>query len=158
MGRKFVLDDAFAITTVPFEEDLDRIFRTVREAREQADLVIVALHDQSHADGVLDFVRILAHGCIDAGADVYLNHGGRGRGVEVYKGKPILYGQTSFYLQSEESTRIPSSMLTRMGLPADSSASAYVKARQGNEKRALEAGGRSPHSPRDQKYIQVVVF
>jgi poly-gamma-glutamate capsule biosynthesis protein CapA/YwtB (metallophosphatase superfamily) len=158
MGRKFVLDEAFSISTTPYQEDLDRIYATVREAREQADIVIVALHDQSHAKGVLDFVRTLAHGCVDSGADLYVNHGGKGRGIEIYQGKPILYGQTSFYLQSEESTRIPSSMLTRMGLPPDATASAYVKARQENEARALEAGGRSPHSPTDQKYIQVVEF
>jgi poly-gamma-glutamate synthesis protein (capsule biosynthesis protein) len=158
MGRKFVLDDEFRISTIPYQEDLERIYRHVREARRQADLVIVALHDQSHAKGALDFVRILAHGAIDAGADVYVNHGGKGRGIEIYRGKPILYGQTSFYLQNEESTRIPSSMLTRMGLAPDSSASEYVATRQQNEARALEAGGKSPHSPKDQKYIQVVVF
>ena len=158
MGRKFVLDDAFRIETVPYPEDLERIYRHVREAREQTDLVIVALHDQSHAKGVLDFIRILAHGSIDAGADLYVNHGGKGRGIEVYRGKPILYGQTSFYLQSEESTGIPGEMLERMHLSRDATASDYVRARQDNERRALAAGGKSPHGPRDQKFIQVVTF
>jgi poly-gamma-glutamate synthesis protein (capsule biosynthesis protein) len=158
MGRKFVVGDKFRISTVPYREDLDRVFAAVREARERADLVVVGLHDQSHAGGVLDFIRILAHGCIDAGADLYVNHGGKGRGIEVYRGRPILYGQTSFYLQSEESTRIPTEMLLRMGLPGEAMAADFVAARQANEARALAAGGRSPHSPRDQKFIQVVEF
>ena len=158
MGRKFVRDDEFRISTVAYREDLERVYRSVEVARREADLVVVGLHDQSHARGALDFVRTLAHGCVDAGADLYVNHGGKGRGIEIYGGKPILYGQTSFYLQSEESTRIPSETLLRMGLKADSPAADFVAARQGNEARAKEAGGRSPHSPTDQKYIQVVTF
>lgn len=159
MGRKFVLDDGFRITTFAFQEDLDRIYKHVREARRQADVVIVALHDQSHARGVLDFIDTLAHGVIDAGADLYINHGGMPRGIEIYKGKAILYGQPGFHLQNDQITRLPSSMLLRMGLNADSSASELLEKREGNRARAIQAGG-EPHDfgAADNKFIQVAVF
>jgi poly-gamma-glutamate capsule biosynthesis protein CapA/YwtB (metallophosphatase superfamily) len=158
MGRKFVRDHDFRISTLAYREDLDRNFEAIRRARERADLVIVGLHDQSHAAGILDFVRTFARGAIDAGADLYVSHGGKGRGIELYRGRPILYGQTSFWLQSEESAHIPLEMVRRMGLPDSASAADYVDARRRNEARAKAAGGRSPHSPTDQKFIQVVEF
>ncbi len=115
MGRKFVLSDDFRVTTVAFQEDLDRICKHVREARRHADVVIVGVQDQSHANGIAEFIGTLAHSVIDAGADLYINHGGRNRGIEVYKGKAIAYGQGRGLSFSTEVTRLPSSMLQRYG-------------------------------------------
>ena len=127
MGRKFVLGDTFGMSTVPYEEDLERIYQQIREARRQADVVVVALHDQSHGDH--DYVRIFAHGAIEAGADVYFNNGGTHRGIEIYEGKMILYGQSSFYLQNDQVTQVPSAMMRRMGLGPDDTASDFLRAR-----------------------------
>ena len=38
-----------------------------------------------------DFVKKFAHDAIDAGADICLFHGMHGKGIEIYKGKPIFY-------------------------------------------------------------------
>jgi poly-gamma-glutamate synthesis protein (capsule biosynthesis protein) len=127
MGRKFVVADDFGMSTVPYEDDLERIYQQIREAKRQSDVVVVALHDQSHGDH--DYVRIFAHGAIDAGADVYFNNGGTHRGVEIYEGKMILYGQSSFYLQNDQVTKVPSAMMRRMGLRADDTASDFLRAR-----------------------------
>jgi hypothetical protein len=141
-GRKFILDDEFRMSTFAFEEDLNRIYKHVSEARRHADVVIVALHDQSHGVAVHDYISTFAHGVIDAGADVYLNHGGLQRGIEIYKGKFILYGQPPLYLQNNEVTQLPSSMKLRMGLAMDSTAGELLEDRAQNRNRAAAAGGR----------------
>lgn len=71
MGRKFVLGKSFDFSTEPYEADLQRNFKWVREARRTADFVVAALHDQGarrEQDEV--HVRAFARGAIDAGADV----------------------------------------------------------------------------------------
>ncbi len=141
MGRKFVLGEEFRMSTYSYQEDLDRIYYHVREARRQADIVIVALHDESQGIGVHDYIRAFAHGSIDAGADIYINHGGLHRGIEFYEGKAILYGQPSFYLQNNEVTKLPTTMKLRLGLRIDSTAGELLEQREQNRERARRAGG-----------------
>ena len=129
------------MSTFCYQEDLDRIYYHVREARRQADVVIVALHDQSHGIGVHDYIHTLAHGSIDAGADIYINHGGLHRGIEFYKGKAILYGQPPFYLQNNEVTKLPTTMKLRVGLRIDSTVGELLEQREQNRERARRAGG-----------------
>ena len=141
MGRKFVLDTAFHASTFPFQEDLDRIYKHVQEARRNADVVIVALHDQSHGVAVHDYINTFAHGAIDAGADVYINHGGLQRGIEIYKGKAIFYGQPPLYLQNNEVTQLPAAMKLRLGLKMDSTAGELIEQRTRTRERAATEGG-----------------
>lgn len=157
MGRKFVLDNEFKISTFAFQEDLDRIFDSVAQARQQADIVIVALHDQSHSNGVLDFIDTLAHGSIDAGADVYINHGGYTRGIEIYKDKAIFYGQPGFHLQNDQVSIVPRSNLVRMGLSADAKPTEFLERRTANRKAAIDAGGQLFNFGAE-NYVQVTVF
>jgi poly-gamma-glutamate synthesis protein (capsule biosynthesis protein) len=129
MGRKFVLGDGPGVRTVPCQDDLDRIYKYTREARRQADIVIVALHDQSHGVGVYEHISTLAHGVIDAGADVYVSNAGRHRGIEIYEGKVIFYGLPSLFLQNEQVTHVPTSALQLMNLPADATSADFLDAR-----------------------------
>jgi poly-gamma-glutamate synthesis protein (capsule biosynthesis protein) len=47
-----------------------------------------------------DFLIKLAHDCIDNGADIFIAHGVHAlHGIEIYKGKPILYGISNFVFQ-----------------------------------------------------------
>jgi poly-gamma-glutamate synthesis protein (capsule biosynthesis protein) len=144
MGRKFVLGDKFKLSTFAFEEDLERMYKSVREARRQADVVIFGLHDQSHANGVTEFIDVLAHGVIDEGADLYINHGGRSRGIEFYKGKPIVYGMPGFDLQQQLTRRLPASMLQRLGLPMTASPHELLDVRAAGRAAAADAGGFLP--------------
>jgi hypothetical protein len=75
------------------------------------------------------------------GADIYINHGGLQRGIEVYKGKAFLYGQPPLYLQNNEVTQLPSSMKLRLGLAMDSTAGELLEDREQNRNRAAAAGG-----------------
>jgi hypothetical protein len=158
MGRKFVLGDEFRASTFPLQEDLTRTFKHVQEARRHADVVIVALHDQSHGAGVHDYIDIFAHGCIDAGADIYINHGGLQRGIEIYKGKVIIYGQPPLYLQNNEVTRLPTSMKLRMGLNFDSTAGELLEERERSRARAIEAGAPMNAFSRIGSAVHTVVF
>ena len=62
-----------------------------------ADLTIVSHHfsvsDGPRGDAPPQFVTKFARACIDEGADIYFGHGWhRTLGIEIYKGKLILYG------------------------------------------------------------------
>jgi poly-gamma-glutamate capsule biosynthesis protein CapA/YwtB (metallophosphatase superfamily) len=118
-GRKFVLSDEPGTSTFCYEEDRARIYRQVREARRQADIVVVALHDQSHGERVWEYIESFTHGAVDAGADICVNTGGYQRGIEIYNGKAILYGQPGLLLQNEQVTRVPSSSMPLLGLSPD---------------------------------------
>jgi poly-gamma-glutamate synthesis protein (capsule biosynthesis protein) len=80
--------------------DLDQILRTVREGKEQSNFEIVYIHDHqpgNWSDRSANFVPVLAHDAIDAGADEFVASGPHQlRGIEIYKGKPIFYGLGNF--------------------------------------------------------------
>jgi hypothetical protein len=146
LGRKFVKSESPGNHTVACEEDLERNYKQIREARRQADIVMVALHDQSHGTSPHDFNRTFAEGAIDAGADVFFNNGGFHRGIEIYKGKPILWGIPSFYLQVEAVDRLPSSVLSRYGLPSESTTADIISTRAANMTRAAKEAGGLPNA------------
>jgi len=92
--------------------DLARNMRAIEEARCMSDLVIVAHHfsvsDGPRGDTPPRFVEEFAHAAIDGGADIYVGHGWhRTLGIEIYKGKPIIYGIGNFWANSEFLQRVP---------------------------------------------------
>ncbi|HEY2790741.1 MAG TPA: CapA family protein, partial [Micromonosporaceae bacterium] len=102
----------YGIRTTPHAGDLEANLRSVGEAAELADLVIVGHHccvaEGSRGDEPPSFVRATARACIDAGADVYIGHGWhRTLGIEIYRGKPIVYGIGNFFAQSEFVRHVP---------------------------------------------------
>ncbi|MBS0378139.1 MAG: CapA family protein [Proteobacteria bacterium] len=105
-GTTYVQDDRdfneYAIDVA----DLESVGRSIREARQHADLVIVAVHahecawDCEHGFPMLpgEFLKSLAHGAIDAGADVFATTGIHNLGpMEVYHGRPVFYGFGDFF-------------------------------------------------------------
>jgi hypothetical protein len=141
LGRKFVLGDSPGVSTVPCEADVARMERAVRHARRQADVVLVALHDQSHGDQVHDYVRIFAERMIDAGADVYFNNGGTHKGVAMHRGRPMILGVPTFLLQTETTAVVPAEAQARFGLSGVTS-SEYVDARAAGVREASRQGAR----------------
>jgi len=85
------------------------LLKAVREAKDKADLVVFTIHAHESATGddddtppPPDFLVKLFHDCVDAGADVILGGGPHSlRGVEVYKGKVVLYGMGAFFINGE---------------------------------------------------------
>jgi poly-gamma-glutamate synthesis protein (capsule biosynthesis protein) len=69
------------------------------------------------------FLVTFAHAMIDAGADLFVGHGPHVlRGVELYKGKPIMYSLGDFIFQNETLLRLPSENYE----PYDLGAAAHV--------------------------------
>lgn len=111
-GRRFTAGPIPGVRTVPLKEDLDDIAAVVKSASGLADYTIVTIH--SHEGGrdrlvPADFLVTFARAMVDAGADMFVGHGPHVlRGVEIYKGKPILYSLGDFIFQNETLLRLPS--------------------------------------------------
>ncbi len=96
----------------PNPEDARRILQSIRDARQRADLVIVYQHNHVFSNRAFStiFTEGLSerlapnpwlvkwtHDEIDAGADVVVMHGAPLiHGVEIYRGRPILYDLGNF--------------------------------------------------------------
>jgi poly-gamma-glutamate synthesis protein (capsule biosynthesis protein) len=120
--------------------DLEANLASVREASAKADPVVFSIH--AHDQG--EWLTELAHKVIDAGADVFFAHGPHQTlGIEIYKGKPVLYGLGDFVFQLHAIERFPSEFYDAFGLgddaaPADVQAARAAKG-LGKEREAWEA-------------------
>lgn len=101
--------------------DMERIEKSIREARYMADYVIVAMH--SHQQKGTDktepdyFYEEFAHKCIDAGAHAIVGTGPHLlRPIEIYKGCPIFYCLGDFIIQLENIRKAPNDMYAGQGL------------------------------------------
>jgi poly-gamma-glutamate synthesis protein (capsule biosynthesis protein) len=120
----FVDGDKFDISSAGHAGDIVANLRSVDQARKMADFVIVAHHNStsegSRSENPSEFVVDFARKAIDAGADMYCGHGWHTfLGIEVYKGKPIIYGMGNFFYQSGFLTRIPADSYESYGFDLD---------------------------------------
>jgi poly-gamma-glutamate capsule biosynthesis protein CapA/YwtB (metallophosphatase superfamily) len=75
---------------------LDAFKADVAALKAQSDIV-VSSHHMGHRGPILDFQVEIAHAAIDSGADVVMAHAEHyPLAIELYKGKPIFYGLSSF--------------------------------------------------------------
>ena len=146
-GQTFVMGDEFAVETRVDAADMADNLRWIREARRQADWVVVSFHShefggrglmtaRSRADieELADFTREFAHAAIDAGADVFVGHGSHTLlGVEVYKGKPILYSTGNFIFQNETIPAFPAQAYSRFDLGMEATPADFLDARTEND-------------------------
>jgi poly-gamma-glutamate synthesis protein (capsule biosynthesis protein) len=125
-GRRFAVGDRPGVHTVPLKEDVDGMAAVVRNASKVADYTIVNSH--THEGGAEryyppEFFVTFAHAMIDAGADVVTASGPHVlRGVELYKGKPILYGLGNFIFENETLQRQPPENYAPLGMTLESGA------------------------------------
>ena len=121
--NKFVVGDKPGIDTEVIESDAEGNIKWIKDARKQADWVIVSIH--AHEAGESKFMparffQPFAKACIDAGADAVLGHGPHLlRGIEIYKGKPIFYSLGNFIQQLEQLRAEPSEFYERYGIDPD---------------------------------------
>ena len=105
LGKRFRLGEEFAVSSIPDEQDMADILKWVREARRQADWVLMSIHcheEDRYPEPPPAFLETFARRCIDEGVDAFLGHGPHfTRGIEIYKGKPIFYGLGNFVFQNE---------------------------------------------------------
>ena len=106
------------------EYDMARIERAIQDAKFQADVVLVSIHNHSitgtSKEEPPEFLVEFAHRCIDAGAHAILGHGPHLlQAVEIYKGLPIFYSLGDFVLQLENCEILPDDYYRKYGLTPD---------------------------------------
>ena len=122
LSTQFVVGDDPGRHTGVREGDLEQITAVVREAKRQADWVIVTSHTHE-SDGSreipAEFLVEFTHAVVDAGADLFIGHGPHVlRGIEIYRGKPIFYSLANFIFQNETVRFSPGDMYERYGVSA----------------------------------------
>lgn len=153
LGATFKAGDKPGILTEPDPKDLKEIAAEVRDARRQADWVVVSIHAHEGAPGNREapaaFLVTFAHAVIDAGADVFVGHGPHVlRGIEIYKGKPIFYSMANFIFQNETIPFQPQENYDQLNLSLTASTADYFDTRSANDTRSF---------PADQKIWESVV-
>jgi poly-gamma-glutamate synthesis protein (capsule biosynthesis protein) len=92
------------VETQTYRPDEEILLQTIRAAKEQADVVLVAIHwgvpygwIQNSQDEIATYQQPLAHAMIDAGASgIFGHHPHVVQGVEFYKDAPIFYSLGNF--------------------------------------------------------------
>lgn len=117
---RFVLSDDEVLSSVVDEFDLARHRKTVRDARERCDLLIVHVHNHEWAPnrGIFvppAFTTQLAHALLDEGADVFFAEGSHAplRGIEIYNGKVIFYDPGDFVRMAPTVQKFPQDFYDR---------------------------------------------
>jgi poly-gamma-glutamate synthesis protein (capsule biosynthesis protein) len=103
-GVAFKAGDEAGYSYDPNPIDVSEILRNVRRGKQFSDFCIVTNHGHepnwSHevSQDPPDYEQSFARKLIDTGADAYVGHGPHLiRGIEIYKGRPILYGLGNFF-------------------------------------------------------------
>jgi poly-gamma-glutamate capsule biosynthesis protein CapA/YwtB (metallophosphatase superfamily) len=81
------------VRTAPVPEHLERLVADVRKAKAAHDHVVVSMHWGLPGPEPAEYQVAYGRAAIDAGADLVAGHGSHTiQAVEVYRGRPILYG------------------------------------------------------------------
>ena len=133
----FTLGENFETQHILDREDVEGNLQRIRDARRQADWVIVSMHTHEQgntSDDPADLVVAFAHAAIDAGADVFSGHGPHvDRGIEIYNGKPIFYALGHLTLQNDTVAQMPWDNMTRVGLGWEATPADFFDFRSGRE-------------------------
>ena len=153
LGAKFTRGNRFAVSTKADTRDVEENLRWIAEAKRQADFVIFSFHNHEFGDGgrlsaatnvgmeePAEFALEFARAAIDAGADAVAGHGPHlTLGVEIYKGRPILYSLGNFVFQNDNVATFPAESYQRFGLGPDATPTDFLDARTGNGARGFPA-------------------
>ena len=103
-----------------FYSDYGRINDVVKRAKKECDVLVVSFHGGTElAEEPNDIQKAVAHLVIDAGADLFLGHHPHVlQGIEIYKGKPVLYSLGNFLFVSPTPTTRPT-VIVRATLAKD---------------------------------------
>jgi poly-gamma-glutamate synthesis protein (capsule biosynthesis protein) len=129
--------------------DLSGNLKWIREARRQADWVVASVHShefafssmstanrQSEMTNPIECVREFACKAIDEGADLVVGHGSHTvLGIEIYKGRPILYGVGNFLFQNETITAFPADSYERFDLSSEATPADFLDARTDRDRK-----------------------
>ena len=106
--------------TKPLEKDMERMAKSIMEAKRQADFVLVSIHAHEmqgkRKDIPAKFLKVFARQCIDSGAHAVIGHGPHIlRGIEIYKKRPIFYSLGNFIFQNQTIFEQPADFYEKLG-------------------------------------------
>lgn len=138
-GHSFIKGTEAGIITEPLEKDMKRIIKSIDEAKQMADCVLVSIHSHEMAKGrkelPAEFLITFARKCIDAGADAVIGHGPHIlRGIEIYRNRPIFYSLGNFIFQSDTVTQLPADFYEKYGLDFYNNVTDALNKRSANNK------------------------
>ncbi len=121
---QFMVAEPEGKRTFALEEDLERIREVIRNAKLEAEHVVVMIHSHEMKDENMetidDFIVESAHAFLDAGASMILGGGTHQlKGIEMYKGKPVFYSLGNFIYQNESVRLLPPDFMEKYHLPWD---------------------------------------
>jgi len=89
------------IFTEPDEDDLERMRKAIRRAREVADYIVVSIHwGVAYQEQVVDYQPRVGRSFIDSGADLVVgHHPHRLQGIERYRNGLIFYSLGNFFFE-----------------------------------------------------------
>jgi len=133
----FILDDRCWVESLPHSGDMERMVSQIREAKKQADIVLVSIHshnyDERETNIPSQFIEKFAHNCIDAGADVIIGHGPHElQGIERYKDGLIFYSIGNYIFETETVEYQPWDAYANKGYSADMKVGEYMDRRSKN--------------------------
>jgi poly-gamma-glutamate capsule biosynthesis protein CapA/YwtB (metallophosphatase superfamily) len=146
-NMRFEKGGEFGVRTVGNKRDVEENLQQIKEARRMSDWVVVSLHchelggeklltaaHRSEIDELADFAVDFAHGCIDAGADIFVAHGPQEPfGVEIYKGRPIFYSLGTTIFELETPQFLAEEAYARYGLGGDAGPADFADVRYQND-------------------------
>jgi len=111
-GTEFRRGKKIGITTIPEQKDVAGNLRSIKEAKRQADWVLVAHHahwnESTNHQVTAGFLKDFARKCLNSGADAYIGHGAHLlQGIEIYKRKPIFYSLGNLFMQQNMVSKLP---------------------------------------------------
>jgi poly-gamma-glutamate capsule biosynthesis protein CapA/YwtB (metallophosphatase superfamily) len=140
MNQRFAGGTKSEIITTPNEADLKGIIASVKDAKRQADYVLVSLHAHeargSDRERPAEFMEIFCRKCLDAGASAIIGHGPHLlRGIEIYKKKPIMYSLGNFIFMNETVRFQPADNYEKVGLGSNATPADFYdeRARRGKK-------------------------
>jgi poly-gamma-glutamate capsule biosynthesis protein CapA/YwtB (metallophosphatase superfamily) len=152
-GHRFVAGDSFAVNAIPNTDDWNGNLQWIRDARRQADWVMVSFHShefggrsvlsaETRADleEPAEFTRKFARAAIDAGADMFVGHGSHTLlGIELYKERPIFYSLGNLVFMNETVPFLPQEAYERFGLGLEATPADFNDVRTDNDKKGHPA-------------------
>lgn len=138
-GAEFVVGDEVASSTKANPHDLRELIASIKDAKAHADFVVVSFHHHEFENPAerlqpAAFGIEFAHAAIDNGADIVTGHGYHMlRGVEIYKGKPILYSLGDFIFENDLVRFQPADNYEKVGLTSDNLVGEFYSARSNND-------------------------
>ncbi len=90
------------VVTVPEAADADALAADIAALRPRVDVLVVSVHWGVHFEPatIADYQYAYARTAVDAGADAVIGHHAHIlKGIEVYRGKPVIYSLNNFLLR-----------------------------------------------------------